>query len=212
MKISKGIAQHVKGAKDKMLSLSPKRRMPPKAKGRKSMHNTCEVPSVELSGELSVCDPLTELRIATAEVFYACLNDHDLRGAKSVLADDVTFEFRALDGSLVHEMNWQDFREETMKIFNSFPDFANKPKSIREGQDGTVKVHYAVTSGTHSGTPFAFGPFPPIEASNTRVVNDPEDVRLTFCDGRIRRFAISARGEMVGPAGLYTQLGGFPLV
>ncbi|CAB9502570.1 expressed unknown protein [Seminavis robusta] len=217
MKISKAIAKQVKGAKDKMLSLPPKKRdMASEADGKRICNTCVEESSVGSSDEPIVFDPtstgITNPQIATFGDFLACINNHDLRGATLLLTDDAAFVFRALDGSFVHEMAWEDFAEESKKLSDSFPDFSIKHKSVSQGKDGVLKIHHAIASGTHSGAPYGVGPFPPIEASNTRVVNDPEDMHITFHDGRIQKIEWFAKGENVGPAGLYTQIGGFPLV
>ncbi|CAB9502572.1 expressed unknown protein [Seminavis robusta] len=134
MKFPACIAKRVMGAK----SLPPKKEdKSRKSKARGDHLKSCDaLPYMDNSGDFSVRDPVTELQIATAEVFYACLNDHDLKGANAVVAVDATFVFRALDGSVVHEMRWQDFQEEVQKLFDSFPDFWFKHKSIKSERMG----------------------------------------------------------------------------
>jgi hypothetical protein len=78
------------------------------------------------------------------------------------------------------------FLDESQKIFHSFPDFHFLIETITERPaDGTV-VARVRAAGTHTGAPFAFGPYPEIAATGTRVVLDPEYVvpcvRLLFFD------------------------------
>jgi ketosteroid isomerase-like protein len=68
------------------------------------------------------------------------------------------------------------FVDEVEKIFQSFPDFHHQVETITEQpEDGTV-VARTRAAGTHTGAPFAFGPYPAIAATGTRVVLDPEYV------------------------------------
>lgn len=129
-------------------------------------------------------------------------------------------------------MTLDGFLGEWAKIFRSFPDFYLRVEGgIDEQPDGTV-IAVLNAGGTHTGTPYSFGPFPEIEATGIKVANDPEYVELgsviftrinslrhrrplnrrvcfTIEDGKIKKFAVeSVGGELTGPPGLYTQIGG----
>jgi ketosteroid isomerase-like protein len=68
------------------------------------------------------------------------------------------------------------FLDESQKIFHSFPDFHFLIETITERPaDGTI-VARVRAAGTHTGASFAFGPYPEIAATGTRVVLDPEYV------------------------------------
>jgi hypothetical protein len=72
------------------------------------------------------------------------------------------------------------FLDETQKILHSFPDFQYHIETITEREDGSVVARGHAT-GTHTGTPFGFGPYPEIKATGTSVVLDPEYVVPCVC-------------------------------
>ena len=82
-----------------------------------------------------------------------------------------------------------------------------------EPLDGeTVVVRDLVASGTHTGTPYACGPCEPLPPSGQHVKCDKEELYFTFGeDGKISQLTIIPMGEMTGPQGVYTLLGGFPM-
>ena len=94
-----------------------------------------------------------------------------------------------------------------------FPDFQFSC-DLMSYHSGVVVLQGFQAGGTHTGAPFACGPCEPIEATGKVIVNDPEEVYLFFRRGeeKISRIIVCAKGEMTGPAGIYTQLGGFPLL
>jgi predicted ester cyclase len=80
-------------------------------------------------------------------------------------------------------MTITDFLDETLKMYYSFPDFHYHIETITERPDdnGTVVVVRGYATGTHTGAPFGFGPYPEIAAKGTRVVLDPEYVVPCVC-------------------------------
>jgi predicted ester cyclase len=83
-------------------------------------------------------------------------------------------------------MTITDFLDETLKMYHSFPDFHYHIETITERPDdnGTVVVVRGYATGTHTGAPFGFGPYPEIAAKGTRVVLDPEYVLPCFSSSR----------------------------
>ena len=110
-----------------------------------------------------------------------------------------------------HEMNWEDLAMETQKIFDAFPDYKFTFQKVEELGD-VVILHHFVPFGTHSGAAYAFGPCEPIEPSGRYVRTDPEEVHFKFRDGKICQNVVFSDGELIGPAGIYFQIGGFPMI
>ena len=92
----------------------------------------------------------------------------------------------------------------------SFPDlfFASGQYSLLPGRRVYMGIHQI--SGTHTGEPFSFGPFPKIPATGIRCVNDPETMILEFDSlDRVKAGYIQGSGgHLNGPPGLYMQIGG----
>lgn len=152
-------------------------------------------------------------RIAIAQVFWRLCNAHQCQKSKDLMADDAHIQFLDQDKALDMEMPWHIWADEMKKMSASFPDFRISCDHVCYSS-GAVILQRFQAGGTHTGAPYAFGPCAPIDASGKRVANDPEEVYLFFKDGedKISRIVICAEGEMSGPAGIYTQLGGFPLM
>ncbi|CAB9511021.1 expressed unknown protein [Seminavis robusta] len=145
-------------------------------------------------------------KCAMAKELLQLWNKHDLEGSSKLLSDDFLVVFSDYD------LTWKDFSHEVQNLFESFPDFHFDYRMIEE-RDDVVIVHDLISSGHHTCKPYAFGPCDPIEASGRLVKNDPETVVCFFDkDGKCCKHEVIASGEMTGPAGIYTQLGGFPLM
>jgi hypothetical protein len=109
-------------------------------------------------------------------------------------------------------MTPQSFEEEMVKVFRSFPDFTLHIVSddgIVEQPDGTVLAELEAT-GTHTGAPYSFGPYPDIPPSGITVKLDREICRYHICDkeGKVSKIIITPLGQSTGPPGLYTLIGG----
>lgn len=73
-------------------------------------------------------------------------------------------------------MTFAGFQEEMGRIFESLPDFKlNIVGPIKEQSDGTVLANMFAT-GTHTGKPYSFGPFPEIDSKGAAITLDPEYV------------------------------------
>ena len=73
-----------------------------------------------------------------------------------------------------------------------------------------VSLVFATASGTHTGAPYGFGPYPAIEATGRVVLNDPEEATITIDEktGLITNMRFVAKGCRSGPPGFYEQIGG----
>ncbi|CAB9529406.1 expressed unknown protein [Seminavis robusta] len=141
-----------------------------------------------------------------AQAFLAKWNEHDMEGAGKMVTAEYVFVFA--DNQ---EMEYDDMARETTNVFNAFPDFYFQYDSIKQREsDGVVVVSNLVASGHHTAKPYAFGPCPPIQPSGKYIQNSPETLYFHFRDGKICKLIVDAEGEMTGPPGIYTQLGGFP--
>ncbi|CAB9521173.1 expressed unknown protein [Seminavis robusta] len=142
------------------------------------------------------------------------LHDNDWESTRALVADDLVCYFHNLSHEVDYELNLNDLHEEVANIHRALPDFSLHYKSIRKHptNSGVVIVNQVVASGTHTAAPYAFGPFEPINPTGKKVVNDPEELHILVQDGKICRLDFYPMGEYTGPAGLYTQLGGFPLL
>ena len=152
-------------------------------------------------------------RVAMVREIMIRINNQDLEGAGQLLTDDCQLEFSDDKKNLDMDMAWPHWVAEQEKIFASFPDFKFDYEKL-EHRSGAVVVRKVTCSGTHTGEPYGFGPCDPIEATGVKVKNDPEELCFFFREGEEKfcRITVYARGEMSGPAGIYTQLGGFPLM
>ena len=155
-----------------------------------------------------------EEHLSIGREYFRLLNAHDIDGTSELtLCDDVVHTFYDQAGAPVNTLSQKCFVVEIKKLFASFPDFSftHTVEPDPERPDRII-LRRAVVCGHHTGAPFALGPYPAIEATGKFVKNDPIDSYLTFHDGKICSYDAYARGPMTGPAGVYTQLGGFPLV
>lgn len=139
------------------------------------------------------------------------VNNGDLDAARSAFTDDCKYMF---PGDL--EISVQELEQVTEKICSALPDFKFSFRLVEEHEQNgkyVVVVHDIVAEGTHTGAPFEFGPYPAIHPEGKHVKNNPETARFYFDESdKIARAKVIKSGEFAGPAGLYTQLGGIPLM
>lgn len=146
--------------------------------------------------------------LVAAKAFIQTWINHDMEAGRAFVANGYRIQFRD------HEFEFEDFVREFNQIFEAMPDFEFKYKyMVYNFIDNTVILHHMESSGTHTAKPYAFGPCDAIEPKGTHVQNSPETMTLHFDqDGKICKQVVQAHGEMTGPPGIYTQLGGFPLL
>lgn len=145
------------------------------------------------------------------KLHFQHFNTEDLKAAFEMYTDDFTFTFPG-----DYEIGVNELFPESQRMAESMPDFKFSARLVEEVtmENGTsfVVVHDLVAGGTHTGQPYQFGPYPLIVASGKYVKNDPEMVRFYFEGDKVCRAEILKAGKFSGPAGLYTQLGGLPLM
>ena len=159
------------------------------------------------------------------------LNNNDLKNWRECFdVDECRCEFHDCEGNLVQEMRWNEFEEQMRRLLSSFPDFKlNYHNSMQrllvekddkkdysaansDDEEVTIFIPYLVATGTHTGEPFVFGPCEPIAATGKFIQMDPESDYVTFRNGKIIKYKVKAHGDKAGPAGVYTLLGGFPVL
>jgi hypothetical protein len=100
--------------------------------------------------------------------------------------------------------------EDAGKIGSSYPDFHLSYERIIDISPTQAMIVNLQASGTHTGTPYGFGPYPEIPATGLHCKNDFEDVTVTIdpVSGMIICMSFVAKGPMTGPPGFYDQIGG----
>jgi len=131
-------------------------------------------------------------------------NAHDVDGLMAIGTPDAKFSWG--EGQ---SMPWVDYVKECKDVFASFPDIHCEWSERSELNDGTVTSKVVVT-GTHTGAPFGFGPFPPIEATGIKCQNDPECVEWIVEGDKLKEMKVTSPegSTKTGPSGLYVQIGG----
>lgn len=139
-------------------------------------------------------------------------NNREMEDVRAMFTDSCTCKFPN-----DCEMAIDEVYTAALNMVEALPDFKFTTRLIEEvvleSGKSFVVVHDLLAQGTHTGAPFAIGPYPEVEPSGKFVKNDPETVRFHFDkDGKICRVKIIKSGVFSGPGGLYTQLGGIPLM
>eukprot|EP00934_Nitzschia_sp_Nitz4_P003038 Nitzschia sp. Nitz4//scaffold167_size49223//1924//2457//NITZ4_007029-RA/size49223-processed-gene-0.4-mRNA-1//1//CDS//3329538257//3028//frame0 len=90
----------------------------------------------------------------------------------------------------------------------SFPDICVTYDVMEEIEPGVVLVETFHSRGTHTGAPFGFGPYPPLERTDI-VVEETSDVTFHLSKGKIDKITVKpSDGDFVGPPGYYDKIGG----
>ena len=105
------------------------------------------------------------------------------------------------------EMLCDDFFASVRTVTDSFPDMVFKWESITPLGNSKYLIKNFTPSGTHTGAPFAFGPYPAIAATNIHA-ELPCDLHLTLRGNQVCESRISGEGELIGPPGFYVKIGG----
>jgi hypothetical protein len=138
---------------------------------------------------------------------------HDVEKMAELTADNCCFTF--IDSET--EMPAREFYQAMKDIYASFPDLhffwrsmkvqgTNSSTSRNPGTVVVIKDYYGI--GKHTGAPYFFGPYPPVETSYLTVQDAIIELTFTVRDGKIANVTIYAFGEVVGPPGFYTKIGG----
>ena len=150
--------------------------------------------------------------LAAVQKFMDFANARDADRMLSIAADNCRVLFREQD------LSFEEYLDEARKIFVAFPDFQVKYKSIKVEKDQSTGavccvVRGCIPQGKHTGAPYGFGPYDPIPATGKYVKNAEETFYFDVnSEGKLTRLFIVADGEMTGPAGLYMQIGGYPVL
>lgn len=164
--------------------------------------------STKRHGE-SASKPLKEKHenVLLAKEFFRAVNGRDINKARDFFHSDAVVEM--VEGTKMDGVVFLGVLED---LFKSFPDFHIKRVPAELQRDGSVVFRGLVASGTHTGEPYGFGPYEAIPPEGKKFVNDEEELQLFFRDGKISRYVFLTVGKLSGPPGVYTQLGGFPLM
>merc|ERR1712176_928247 len=145
--------------------------------------------------------PKNSINADIVERYYEYFNNHDLEGYVSLTTQDCDMRF---SGDVV--ITVKDYGEMVNNTLESFPDFTCKGEKPVEVAQDVVVVKNAVCSGTHTGTPYGFGTFPPLQSNGVRCANDPEQQTFFMKDGKIAKIIVIADGKLCGPVGFYQQI------
>lgn len=152
----------------------------------------------------SVNDQTMASSVRLVDEYYNSINEKGFHNSLHYLnCSQVVFADAVID--------WLEFEQEIKNMLSAFPDFHFKKISLTEVKPGVVEVvHQAIA--THTGTPYGFGPFPPVETSGKAVKLDPEKCTYEVKDGKVCKFKVEPLGNyLTGPHGMYTSIGGFPV-
>ena len=166
---------------------------------KKNSTTSAEVETVQVEESRS-----SSKAIEVAKRFLEYYNAQDNEKLSAILSSDCIFCFPNA------EMLAEAFIEDANLMRKSFPDKKLSCDNIRLIEPGVVKFTDLQCSGTHTGAPYGFGPYPLIEATGRKVLNDPEDcmVYINETTGQMTKMVIKAKGRLTGPPGLYEQIGG----
>eukprot|EP00977_Amphora_coffeiformis_P030324 scaffold46265_cov183-Amphora_coffeaeformis.AAC.4 len=140
-----------------------------------------------------------------AELWLLYMNEHNLKGMTDIVHDECTVNF------VESQMPYHEFSEEIKNLFSSFPDLSFAWNDVKQTSPNIVEIGVFQASGTHTGKPYGFGPYPPIESKGIAVKNDPEKVIIEVLQGKIKKVTFIPSSELTGPPGIYVQIGGFPI-
>lgn len=138
-------------------------------------------------------------------------HQHDLDKVVSMSASRCEYHITLEDGEVM-PVALHDFLDQMRLCYASFPDYDSSWESIEEGDDpsnpNSVIIKNFVSFGTHTGEPFAFGPFPAIPAEGKGIKDDPTSLVVVIKDGKVDHIRPHLDGGEMGPSLYYTQIGG----
>ena len=142
--------------------------------------------------------------------FVQCFRENNLEGIRALCTPECDLDFSETP------MPLREYLDEYRRIMLSFPDFTLECRGVKRvsGKPNKFCLEFLQASGTHTGEPYGFGPYPEVPTSNIKFRNDPERVIFTVDPARgnkVSNLLIIPSGEMTGPPGIYKQIGGFPI-
>ena len=184
---------------------------------KKEIQSMAESLSAKMKGTVQAHDNdddrlVQEKRIEMIKDFFRRWTASEWKSTWQLFHGDMEWHFYNQEKKKDAVMSWDAMAEELDKIFAAFPDFHFEYEHLGAASCKTsvVVVQNIQAHGTHTGAPYALGPCEPIEAKGKKVINDPEEFYFFFIGDKIARLCVCPKGEMTGPPGLYTQIGGFP--
>uniref|UniRef100_A0A7S3KXR5 SnoaL-like domain-containing protein n=1 Tax=Amphora coffeiformis TaxID=265554 RepID=A0A7S3KXR5_9STRA len=166
--------------------------------GSTHTHNTA-VTAASVPGPAS----LTDIELA---LFYAqSLDSRDVDAIKALAHPHCDTQFAEIN------MKMTDFLNEFVRVFKAFPDLNFLWKDIKQVQPGVVEIGFFQVTGTHTGEPWGFEPFPAVPAEGRKVKTDPERIVFQTEGGKFRKITYIASSDQSGLPGIYRQIGGFPM-
>jgi len=158
-------------------------------------------------------EPLVQGAPPEIKLIRQYLYDKDARnfdGMEKVTDQRCTFYF--IDAET--DMLPRHFYESVNATFESFPNlhFFWRYMKIAGIDSATgctivkVKDYYGI--GRHDGKPYTFEPCEAIPATGITVRDSDVEIRFFVKDGKIMQMDIDAKGQLVGPPGFYTKIGG----
>lgn len=153
--------------------------------------------------------------IIVVKKYWEAFHAHDIESLKSHCAERCYIDF--VDSGV--EMTLSEYMEILEDTKLSFPDFTLEMnmEDINEeaqGSDGVTTLVYirnVRAKGTHTGKPYAFGPFPAIPAKGVFVRDVATNTNeMHIRDGKVTHINVKTDGDAneSGPAYFYTQVGG----
>ncbi|KAL3906572.1 MAG: hypothetical protein SGILL_009215 [Bacillariaceae sp.] len=114
------------------------------------------------------------------------------------------------------KVDLKDFIAQMEVTYASFPDYTTEWDEMKDGGKGkssnTVRIKNFVSKGTHTGEPFAFGPYPPMPAKGKKIRDHPVDI-LVYIEKKSQKVEkirlVSKPNQTTGPAMYYLQVGGY---
>jgi hypothetical protein len=181
---------------------------------QKSLKTLPKEPGSDASDHVELTEEDIQKRIKVVQEWAKLFNADQFEQSKHYTTDNCLFQFgEPKTTNLALEFNWEEWKEMLHNVANSFPDFKFRYTHVRH-VNGVIILQGWRFSGTHTKAPFGFGPFEPIPAKGKYLENDPEESYFYFQPNKHEHFSkvsIYTMGDMTGPQGLYTQIGGFPM-
>lgn len=109
------------------------------------------------------------------------------------------------------DVRMSDYLNEMSSAVESFPDLNIIWKNIHQLEPGKVEIGYFQITGTHTGKPYGFDPYPEVAPEGHKVLTDPEKIIFETNDGKFSKITYIASSDLSGLPGIYRQIGGFPM-
>ena len=167
-----------------------------------------QLPSVAESTDESGRDSLTVVEeseaIRVIKEWTVRWAAQDLKGAQALASPDCSIYFKDAEA----DMLFSDFVDNMGSLMESFPDYTFTWGDIIETEPGEVHLYDYQSTLTHTGKPYSFGGYDPIEAKGTVVKDHIPHIIYKVQGGIVTNMEILAEGKIVGLPGIYLAIGG----